>query len=308
MAEEEGGGGGSNVLFIVFVIFGIAFAWFVSGGPERVSVRSLFIQPPLPGGFEGIYEGDDATLRGNIDSFSSEVTKVEEALAGLGSTTPSPHKGKVYIADSSDASRTDPNDEGIVLEADAGNSGRVAISGWRLESSLTNRSVTIPNGTETLVLGQANEGAIFLNPGDRVYLSTGRSPVGTSFRVNRCSGYLNQFQSFTPSLGEMCPSAAQETAYSSSGTFNDACLDFLESFPRCRLELNLPAELPDSCRSFLLEHMTYNGCVKNHRNDQGFARGEWRVYLNQSEELWKERFEVLKLVDAAGNLVDSATY
>lgn len=312
MAEEGGGGGGGgDVLFIVLVLIVLAGAWFVSGGAERANLN-LFIQPPFQSGIEfedgSLTEADDVYAREEINTIASEVGRVEDALAKLGSASPSAYKAKVYIESAYGGAETDPSEEYITIKADSSNRVPVHITGWRLESSLTGRSVEIGKGTPTLVLGQpGDDSSIALQPGDSAIISSGRSPVGASFRVNICSGYLEQFQDFSPTLSLMCPLPTSESSYDSRN-LGEACYRALESIPRCSVELNLPAELSEDCRAFVVKNLTYNGCVENHRDNKGFARREWRIYLNQPSELWKERFEVIKLVDQAGNLVDSATY
>lgn len=312
MAEEGGGGGDyGDVLFILLVIIIIAGAWFVSGGVDRANLN-LFIQPPYEGGIDfedaTLSEGDDAYAREQINGVAAEVGKVEDALSKLASAPVSAHKSKVYIESAYAGAETDPQEEYIVLKADSNNRGPVHIGGWRLESSLTGRSVEIPEATQVLELGRGGDDyAIALGPGETVYVTTGRSPVGRSFRTNICSGYLEQFQDFTPPLSLMCPTPGAESRFG-SGNLGEACYAALQSMPRCSVELNPDPELPEDCRAFIVQNLTYNGCVENHRGDAGFLRKEWRVYLGHSTELWKERFEVVKLLDQAGNLVDSATY
>ncbi|MDO8525397.1 MAG: hypothetical protein Q7S07_02795, partial [Candidatus Omnitrophota bacterium] len=166
---------------------------------------------------------------------SGEVKKVETALAALGNTSQSSQRGKVLIISTTDASETDVNKEYVVLKAPASNRGPIPLTGWRLESSLTAKSASIGGGVETLVLGKGGGGTIVLNPGDTVIVSSGHSPVGTSFRVNACSGYLSQFQTFTPDLSLFCPFPKNETTFSSSQDLGEACYDALDTIPRCRI-------------------------------------------------------------------------
>lgn len=308
MAEDTGGGGSSDVLFIVLILFVIGLGWVAAGGPERADVRSLFIRASFESaGTEGLLEADDQSLRDEVGETTGETTKMREALAQISSAAASPYKGKAYLF-AENAGHEDPAQEYVVIRADRDNAARIPITGWILESPLTGRSAVIGNAAETLVLGHIEEGALYLEPGDSVIVATGRSPVGASFRTNVCIGYLNQFQSFEPRLEETCPAAKGEEQYASSRDLGEACYDYLDTFPRCKLELSLPEYLSSSCRDFVLENLTYNGCVKNHRGDSTFAKDEWRVFLNRSGELWKERFEVITLLDGQRGLVDTATY
>ncbi len=309
--DDDNGDSGRwrDTLFILLVIVALAALWIISGGAKRGAVN-LFIQPPFSASIpfeESVYEGEPYA-EDYTGEISSEVSKVKEALEKLSEVTASGNRGRVYIDSTGDAEESDPFKESIVIRADSGNRQVVAITGWHLASSMTGRSVDIGKGVSVLVLGRGGEeGAILLKPGETATISTGRSPVGTSFRVNVCSGYLAQFQSFTPELSLMCPSPRTETSLV-TGDLGDSCYDLIETIPRCRIELDLPGTLSEECRGFITKNLTYNGCVENHRDERGFERPEWRIYLGRSEELWKERYEVIQLLDEAGNLVDSATY
>ncbi|HEY4510858.1 MAG TPA: hypothetical protein VJG29_00625 [Candidatus Paceibacterota bacterium] len=310
MAGEGGDpGAGGDVIFIVVIIIVIASFWFLAGGPERSDVSLLIRPPSSPQIGETVTEGDDSSVRSDVSGITSEIKKVEDAITTLKKIPSSSQRGKVDIYSVSQAEETKPEQEYIVLKANKDSDGPLSITGWKLQSSLTGRTVEIDQGAATLVLGQQNLGAIFLKPGETAHIISGRSPMGSSFRTNICSGYLGQFQSFTPNLRNECPLPKNETTYAGSQDLGDACYDELENMQRCRIELNPPATLGESCRAFIAENLTYNGCVKNHREESGFfARSEWYIYLNQSQEVWKEKFEVVKLLDQAGNLVDSATY
>lgn len=51
MAEEkEGGSDFQNVWFIAGIIFVLALLWYYNGGPQRASLRGIFLQPPPPVG------------------------------------------------------------------------------------------------------------------------------------------------------------------------------------------------------------------------------------------------------------------
>lgn len=63
------------------------------------------------------------------------------------------------------------------------------------------------------------------------------------------------------------------------------------------------------CREALQEKLTYNACVTARFSDKDFDRAhEWRVYLNQPRRLWKNSYEVIRLLDDQYRTVDVFTY
>jgi hypothetical protein len=187
----------------------------------------------------------------------------------------------------------------------------INITGWKLTSKSSGQTVTIPKGTYLFFTGTTNtEENIYLNSGDVVYLVTGISPNGASFKVNKCSGYLSQFQSFTPYLSTYCPQPRNEDLSSIPKTVNnDACLDYIDYFPSCRIQTEtLPANWSYECTSFIYNKINYPSCVNTHKGDKDFYQKEWRVYLKRSEKIWKDRREEIILYDNVGKIVDTLTY
>ncbi|HEY4493546.1 MAG TPA: hypothetical protein VJB98_02920 [Candidatus Paceibacterota bacterium] len=57
------------------------------------------------------------------------------------------------------------------------------------------------------------EGAIVLSKPGVVYVSQSESPIGVSFRENKCTGLLNDFQTFEPPLITSCADCRGESEY-----------------------------------------------------------------------------------------------
>jgi hypothetical protein len=245
--------------------------------------------------------GTNSGNTGNGNS-GTEAEKTE-------SKTESKYKGTVSLTYVNRS--VDPTQEYITIRA-GGNSGNVPITGWTLKSLSSGASVKIPKGTFLFFTGMVNgEQDIVLAPGDNLYLTTGISPNGSSFKVNKCSGYLTQFQTFTPYLNNSCPLAKDEDSASAipKTVNNDACFDYIDSFPRCRIQTDpLPANWSYECTNFIINKLNYPSCVNAHKNDKDFYQNEWRVYLKRSERLWKDRRETIVLYDSLGKVVDTTTY
>ena len=168
-------------------------------------------------------------------------------------------------------------------------------------------------------LGQVNvETPITVGGNTIVYVVTGRSPNGTSFRLSKCTGYFEQFQDFAPSLPTQCPLPEDELFNRpGSNSYNDTCINFVEGLGRCTFNIGaLPPLIGSQCQNFILNTLSYNGCISAHKNDPDFYRNEWRVYLGRDQELWKNETgsswqnarEEIRLLDENGKVVDVVSY
>lgn len=223
---------------------------------------------------------------------------------------PSPHRGKVTIAQGAATERT-ASAEYLELEAAWDNTAPVQVTGWSLQSALTGVRAHIPRGAQTFALGSVNtQGDIFLDPGSFSIVSTGVSPIGTSFRENACTGYLAGLQTFTPPLERSCPAPSDALPLTPENirTYGEACYDFVQTIPSCTFPANTPPEISPACRIFLSNNLSYNGCVQNHKHESGFTRDSWRIYLNAGGELWRNTHDIVRLLDAEGRTVDMVSY
>lgn len=186
----------------------------------------------------------------------------------------------------------------------------INISGWKLRSTVTGSEQTIGGAAEIPYPNSYSvEKPILISRGAAVVVSSAQSPIGISFRVNKCTGYLTQYTVFTPSLSRNCP-APNENAPALSSNFNGACLDYIDSLSSCEIpqENEFPENLTFACRQYLLTQVNYNNCVALHQRDSDFYRPEWRVHPPISRLLWLEDRESIQLIDSAGKIVDTYTY
>ncbi len=201
--------------------------------------------------------------------------------------------------------------EYVAIHADGNIKTPILVTGWTLKSLITNQSVSIPKSTYLYFADTVNpEENIYLSPNDTLNLVTGYSPNGASFKVNKCSGYLNQFQTFTPYLGGYCPAPRDENLSSIPvNASNIACLDYIQSMPSCRIQTDpLPTNWSYECTNFIYNKINYPSCIDTHKNDKDFYQSEWRVYLKRNERLWPNYREDLVLLDNNGKIVDELKY
>ena len=284
-----------------FAIFGLAVLWvlwFSAGGPTSSRVKDPFIEPPPP-----VWTGDTYSL-GKPGAATDVTTGTAPATSLLKTEVSFYGKGTTRLSD--------PAREYIEIRAAKGNTEPVKISGWTVKSAATGKTAAIGNGVYLPASGVLNqEQPIYLAPGSNAYIVTGRSPKGYSFRLNKCTGYFEEFQDFEPRLPKECPLPEDEAYPTGPNGVTDACIDYIEDINRCDAHLeSLPLSFTNDplCQEFVSERVHYSGCVDAHKNETDFYRNEWRVFLGRDTELWKESRETILLLDESGKAVDSVSY
>lgn len=308
-------GAKSDLIFVILIIIALGFVWVFTGGPERTrNNQGLFLKPPAPldsGETYGKTNADRSSTRVDTGSGSSgDSTDAEQADAN---TISSQFENKISIKSSSTGPRKDSADtEYLTLTASRRNNEKISITGWKLESIISKKQIAIGGAVEVYRSGVVNsEPALRLAPGETVIIATGRSPIGASFRTNKCTGYLEQFQDFSPKLSKQCPRPNDEfdDIVSSIPVTDNVCEDFVDNISRCEMELSaFPLGISNQCTEFISKTINYTGCVKIHRDDLDFLGSEWRVFLNRDSELWRDRRETIRLIDSDGKVVDTFTY
>ncbi|MEK7207937.1 MAG: hypothetical protein AAB699_00130 [Patescibacteria group bacterium] len=252
-------------------------------------------------------EGEVARLRAELTRAQEE----EKNSAPLG--------GKLSIAAVKRSAR--PEQEYVVLRASKENAEPVLITGLTLRGAVGRLRASIPLAWTLPYLNARGEGdRVFLQPGGTAYIASGRSPLALTtgvlpnrggFQRNACTGYFAQGTSFYPALPRECPHPSREPLPLPPNHLSDACLDYLETLPSCTTH---GGAFPESlradagCQRYLTETATYDRCVALHKNEPGFYRNEWRIYLGRDSRLWRDRREMIELVDEAGRLIDAYRY
>jgi len=225
---------------------------------------------------------------------------------------PSPYRNIVTMNHSvTSAGAANPKNEYLTISVSGSATVPVDLSGWTLESDATGNAAPIPKGTEIPASGTINQVQdVVLSPGERAIIISGQSPIGASFRENKCIGYFSTFQTFTPSLPQNCPTPSSELSANTGAAYirDASCIDYVQKLSRCQVQLSPPVSLSGTCQSFLIKYLNYNGCVDAHRNDSDFEGSTWRIYLGRASSMWRTKHELVKLLDAQGKTVDAFTY
>jgi hypothetical protein len=328
----------SDGFFFLAIFFAIFVGWVATGGPNRpISFAGPYITPitnvgQTQAGYGSLtvghttFTGTGPSASGSTGNTQQDIWNAQAKLATLQKNlrssqlfgTPSPYVGEVSIT-TGNVSTTNPDQEYVSLYANSSAKGGVDITGWEIVSVATDDYGYIPPGVTLFHSGQVNPTSdIVLNPGDRVTVTTGESPVGVSFKQNECSGYLSQSQTFSPSLSSSCPLPNDE--FNRYYTGNDKntlfCQQYIKTVPECRDPEEPASGVGDLCISFIDQYLTYNGCVATHQGDRGFPVSQWRVYLGRKvvnthtdrQDLWEPSHDVLKLLDKDGKTVAQYSY
>jgi hypothetical protein len=309
--------------FFVGVFVFIFLVWIAVGGPTHpISFTGPGLALPdvlgggtylnLPRASFGLGTGNVSLPGSSSGSGSSGNTETPTFTGGTAFGIPSPYRGLVslnhYV---SGANSSNPTSEYVEINASQNAGAPVNISGWRIYSEATGNSATIPKGTEVPISGTVNAAQdIVLTPGMRALLISGQSPLGASFRENKCIGYFSNFQSFYPSLSQTCPVPSDElSSFYGPNYIRDAvCIEYVKTIPRCKVALSPPVGVSGMCQSFLVKYLNYNGCVTAHQGDANFEGNTWRIYLGRSNSMWQTKNELVKLIDANGKTVDAFSY
>jgi hypothetical protein len=309
-----------DLKFVVLSLLGLFVAWAIFGSNNDVG--GPFIKPPAPISSGETYGGNNDN-GSSTDQASSSIlavgqTGVKADLRDLAtefkrieSLANSKYKGQIEITNFGGAKQSLVDKEILEIKVVGKNvTTKINITGWRLESAVSGIGDSIEGGTYLPYSGQVNsESGIFLEAGDKVIVSSGRSPIGTSFRLNKCTGYFEQFQDFTPAIPKTCPKAIDDLPDFGVGDEFERCVEFVKKMPTCEVYLkSVPVNMGGACHEYITSKVNYNSCVSNHKDDPNFYTKEWRVYLGRNSELWKSKREIIKLLDSQGKIVDVVTY
>lgn len=316
---------------ILWVLAGIGLIWLFLGGPSRmIDKTGVFIKPlsPVDTGetygkvpawsfFNNKEEKISSPNLSEEERLALELEQTEKELKEIQANLKkaeekertSPLAEKVIIKRCA-GSQTDVNEEYIELVINSSVSEKILISDWTLKSEMTGTTIKIGEASKLPYTSQINkESAVFVSGGDRIIITTGRSPIGVSFQINKCSGYLEQFQNFYPSISKQCPLVEDENLPTSGpNAFNDECWDYIESISRCETPLVFPLDMQYECRSYLTTEINHNACIDNYKNNGDFYQPEWRIFLDRETDLWKKEREIIELLDAQGKIVDVYSY
>lgn len=309
-----------DLFFVIGVMVVLFFVWLAVGGPNREESNYPFLTNPSPevnftqgvGGEDRFVAGDGSSeyygrglFGGRLDLSFGSSDESFESTSPYGSIVRFVHgpTGAQYLS---------PEREYLAVEVLPTSKRSVTLTGWRVRSTESGTEVVVPPASTLPYTGRVNdENPASIAPGARVYLVTGESPIGSSFRVNQCSGYFEQFQDYHPPLYQNCPLLTEslEITEASIAKYGASCLEYVARVPRCELVLEqLPRPFNDSCRALIQEELTYRGCIDRYKERADFYEPEWRLFLGLNTDLWDNEHDTIELLDPEGIVVDRLQY
>jgi len=301
------------ILLIIFVLLGLAYGPIKENSSNNTGNIS---GSSSVGKTSSSDSASNKELSEDIQDTKEEIKKIEENLNKKAEESKrSPFYNKISLSSIYGLYGDDPNQEYISIYTDLDKNESINITGWYLKSETTGYYALVDKASLLPFPFAKTESNVVLNRGDRVYLIKGFSPIGISFRTNKCTGYFEENRTFSPNLSLQCPLAIDENLPKFSSVYdrNDECLDLIENVSRCttrdsRFTRDLPDTVLSTCKEYLTTQINYNSCVANHFDDTDFPGNEYYIYLNKFGPLWREKREKINLYDQNNLVVDTIEY
>jgi len=305
---------------IIVILVVIVLLWFLGGGAGKVinaarsfhflSFSDLLTRSTSLSTFQLPWQPAMPTIDITPVNLPGDEGASDYPSSNSSSEQASPYAGEVGIVQGAAQTQT-ASGQYIELRAQGGFTSPISISGWSLESALSGVRAYVPQASTLFRQGRINPVVnVTLAPGGSAIVLTGISPVGVSFRENKCIGYLGTLQPFVPALDQACPSPLTSIPRSAENeaALGANCFDYLATLPSCTFPTSLPPSLSEACRSTIQNKLSYNGCVSQYSNTTGFAQNSWRLFLAQGAPLWDGEHDVIRLLDGQGRVVDVINY
>lgn len=268
--------------------------WYFNGGPTHTDrLDKPFLKPPSPINTNEVY-GELPSLPTNIGISTGKSLRVGGA-------------SEYSDARLSFSKSEEGEGEYIELYVLPTSKYPVNLTGWKIKGVIDSEARIIGTGVYSFKQGEVNdESNILIYPGEKALIIPGESPVGVSFKLNKCTGYLEQFQTFSPHLPQNCPQFALD-GQAFSG--NAECSVFARSILRCNAYVKeFPSSISQSCGQLISKRLNYNSCVSDYSIATGFRKPEWRVYLEGKDSFGSKDGDLISIFDANNNLIDSIFY
>jgi hypothetical protein len=184
-----------------------------------------------------------------------------------------------------------------------------------VESYVSKTRIPLPKAVLLYALGRKN--AVVdpvLAPAEFAYVITGNSPLSDSFHTNSCTGQLATYAHITPALSEICPAPSDiiPATVQNLRTYGEQCIEYLQSMQPCEVPGdNIAKNILPLCRALIQKEITYNKCIEREYKRIGFRvfnLGGWYLYLESPAELWRNKYDIVRLLDGDGRVVDVLSY
>jgi len=197
----------------------------------------------------------------------------------------------------------------ITLSAALDEGASVNITGWLVKArqggQFVPRAINIYDPT-----GYGPETDINLKPNDTLYMFSSVSAIGKNFRLNKCIGFLENENDFTPGIPGYCQPLYKD--YSEISAFTGKCQDYISSLSSCTPpDIDYGStEIPQddyACKSYIQNNIGFRGCFNKYRSDADFLTNDIWAWTG-NDHVFDERHDRVFLFDKAGLLVDEYSY
>lgn len=210
--------------------------------------------------------------------------------------------GKIRISSFSGSSEA-PEGEVVEIE-NSDETARINMNGWTIENSFGNR-LKIPQVYNLPGTANTSLDDLALPPSGTALISVGRQDRRMNFQENICTGYFDENSAFQPSVSNLCPTP--DTA--KLDFLDDKCLRLIEGVSSCRTpSIESLSEITSKCSEYVSANLSYAGCIKNYRSRPDFFQKKWLIWMQRSEEFFRNVHDKVILRDQFGKFVDEASY
>ncbi len=302
------------IILVLFILVGLAYSPLKKAKTNRNNISKNISS--IGTNNKNLGYSSNKEVAANIKEAKKDIKKLEQSLdKKIKRSKRSPYYDKIRMSNISGLYQDNPNEEYLSLSTNLKKNETLKITDWYLKSEVTGYYTIIGQAALLPFPFAKTESNVVLQQGDRVYLIKGFSPIGISFRTNKCTGYFEENRTFYPSLSLQCPLSKDENLPRFSNVYdrNDECLNIIERIPRCVTRDNefirdLPDTVSSACKTYITTQINYNTCIAKHLGDTDFPGNEYRIYLNKFGPLWRTRHDKIDLHDEKGLIVDSISY
>lgn len=286
-----------------FLLLAIIIAlWVLGGGPQKATTgNGTYVAPKTLSGIKSEVNRIDRETQ----NYKASLNKND--LIGILSPL-----SKYFTLQAYSYGTGNPEQEIIELTVSDELPQEMNITGFKLISGVSGASAII--GTAVYLpdprLFVPSE-SVHVSPGDRIYIVSGKSPAGYSFKVNKCSGYFAQSHQYNPPLYTSCPRLTELPMSAVDVNFRNACINYMNGIGSCqipKIDASTALQIGSQCAGYISNNTGYDTCIDKHKNDLDFNQHQWRIFLNQPRPLWQSQYEFIKLVDGLGRTVAYTSY
>ncbi|MBU2635138.1 hypothetical protein KJ841_01525 [Patescibacteria group bacterium] len=214
----------------------------------------------------------------------------------------SPYYGKVKI--SNIQAQTEYRPSLINLRVNIYPGEKINLTGWKIKAR--KGEIIIPKGIEKYQ-SHITPRDIIIKEYTNIYLINDSNPLGRdkNFCLNKCFGYIKNYNSFYPSFYTYCPKPKLEDV----SHLNPYCQEYILRLSSCEIpnySNNIKIATDSKCVSFLNNTFNYSSCFKEHSKDEDFLKNYWYVYVGT--DIVEPLHDTIYLYDPNGLLVDKYMY